>query len=140
TPQEAVLLVAEMAKSYKGFVEYYRKAYKVDAAEAVARTEEMLTSGSEEYEEHARNGPPQEASWFQLQHLMANDPEAFADRWGQIKQNALDELESGWRAAHVVEGYHNDPWDRARFIALRHSLMEQWQPANGIETTLIDTM
>jgi hypothetical protein len=140
TPQEADLLVSEMAESYRSFVEYYRKTYKVDAAEAVAKKDELLTPRNEEYENSIRYGPVEHSSWYELEHLMANDPPAFRERWAHIKRTAIDELESGWRAARVVEGYHNDPWDRARFIALRHSLIEQWKPTNGIETSLIDTM
>jgi hypothetical protein len=30
-------------------------------------------------------------------------------------------------------------WQRAQFLALRHELMQEWQPRNGIERQLIDT-
>lgn len=139
-PQEIELLAFEMAKSYTAFVEHFRKAYKMDAVEADAKTQEMLVSGSKEYEDLIRHGPPQQESWHQLSHLTANDPQASAERWQQIKGTALDELESGWRSAIAVEGYYAGPWDRAQFAALRRSFMEQWKPANGIETMLIDTM
>jgi hypothetical protein len=49
-------------------------------------------------------------------------------------------LRSGYRAAQVMEGFGSNCLGRAQFLALRHDLMEGWQPRNGVERQLIDTM
>jgi len=61
-------------------------------------------------------------------------------RWQAIKQAAIDELQSGHRAAEVIEGPFGKPFARAQFLALRHSLRAEWNPSNGIEQSFIDTM
>ena len=40
----------------------------------------------------------------------------------------------------ALEGGGGSPWRRARFLALRHDLASEWQPANGVERQLIDQM
>ena len=61
-------------------------------------------------------------------------------RWEELKQLARNDLRSGHRAAKVIEAANNSPSVRASFIALREELASDWQPRNGIEWTLIDTI
>jgi hypothetical protein len=61
-------------------------------------------------------------------------------RWEEIKQAAREDLQSGHRAARTVEGYYSNPWKRAQFLAIREDLAKEWQPRNGIERQLIDTL
>lgn len=137
---EAGALAYQLAKSYKRYVDYYRTTYGVSTAEADAEGQKLLAPGTAEYEDRTRNGPPQDASWHDLNHLAANDPDAAAQRWLQIKAAARDELVSGHRAAKVMEGFHSDPWERAEFLAIRSSFIKDCRPANGIERALLDIM
>lgn len=52
---------------------------------------------------------------------------------------ADDELESGKRSAKVV-GHNADPFERARYLAIRDSFLDQWQPQGGIESAMIEMM
>jgi hypothetical protein len=84
--------------------------------------------------------PPEETSWFNLHQLSNHDPELAVQRWEEMKLAALDELQAGHRAAVALENGHSTAWKRAQFLALRHELMQEWEPRNGIERQLIDTM
>jgi hypothetical protein len=138
--QEAGVLAYEMARSYKRYVDYYRAAYGVSVAEADAAGQSLMAPHEGFYDEDARHGPPEDASWHELEYLTENDPEAAADRWLQIKQAARDYLATGHGPAIVMEGYNSHPWQRAQFLAIRAAFIEEWRPAGGIERALIDTM
>jgi len=102
----------------------------------VARVREDLA----EREERALECPPPEVSWPDLESLLERDPQKYLQRWEEIKQAAREELLSGHRACQPVEMHGSTPWQRARFLALRSELADGWQPRNGVERQLIDTM
>ncbi len=79
-------------------------------------------------------------TWMDFAGLTKCQPDLARKRWDELKQIARSELKSGHRAAKVVEGASNSPSVRAEFIALREDLARDWQPRNGIEWTLIDTI
>jgi hypothetical protein len=60
--------------------------------------------------------------------------------WEEVKGAALDELRSRRRAAMAVEATGFGAWPGAVFLALREELAAEWQPRNGIERQLINTM
>jgi hypothetical protein len=72
--------------------------------------------------------------------LGSTDPEAATRRWDEIKGAAMDELRSGHRAAKAVQEGLDGPWQLAQFLAIRSSLIEEWQPRGGTELLLIDTL
>jgi len=135
-PQEAGTLAREMAAAYKGMVEHYRDVWKKSTAEAVAKAEEM----SDGYTASVLQGPADQVGWHGLDYLARQDQEKAAQRWEEVKGQALLELRSGHRAAKAMEGYGSNCWTRAQFLAVRRDLMEGWQPRNGIERQLIDMM
>jgi hypothetical protein len=61
-------------------------------------------------------------------------------RWEEIKAAALQELQTGHRATEIMEPAGSRCWERAKFLATRNDLAVEWQPRNGIERQLIDTM
>jgi hypothetical protein len=85
-----------------------------------------------------RNGQPDQVSWFDLERLARVDPALARTRWQEIKQAASDELRSGHRAARALEIEGDALWQRARFLALRDALHEQFQPRDPSEAMLID--
>jgi hypothetical protein len=125
-----------MAAAYRGMVEFYRKQYQLSAQEALAK----VSDPSPAYDENLRQMPADQVSWVDLQYLTEKDPDLAAQAWENIKQAALDELRSGHRAGHAIEGSYTTPWSRARFQAIRTDLAAEWQPRSGIERQLIDTM
>jgi hypothetical protein len=61
--------------------------------------------------------------------------------WDRLKANARQELQSGMRAARVIEdATRSSPLDRARFLVLRESLIESWQPRDARERLLVDQL
>lgn len=134
--QEAGTLAREMAAAFKGFVEQYKAGWGVTLAEAVAQAE----APAPRYEADVLKGPADQVSWHGLAHLARTDPEAAERRWQEVKAEALAALRSGHGAAKAMEGYGANVWARAQFLALRSELTEGWQPRNGIERQLIDTM
>jgi hypothetical protein len=126
-----------MAAAVRGIIDMYVRHFKLTPEEAGNKA---LHGSAEEIRERTVSGPPNEVSWFALAELFESDPEVGARRWAEIQRAALDELQTGHRAAVAVEPHDSTPWQRARFQALRHDLMEQWQPRGGVERQLIDTL
>ena len=134
---EAGPLAAELARAYEGTVEYYRRDLQLTGIEAIAKADEPQSS---DYEHRCLTCLPDQVAWRDLQELTAKDPNLAVERWEEIKQQALDELRSGHRAAKAVDAENNGPWDRARFLAIRQELADGWRARNGMERTLIDKL
>ena len=130
-------LAVEFSKPFGQLVQAYHEHYQLAPADAVQRAQEPP---SPEALERTRTAPPQELSWDGLGQLAQTDPELARERWGETLDAALAELRSGHRAAVAVSGATDGPWERARFLALRHELLDQWKPRNGVERVLIDTL
>jgi hypothetical protein len=135
--REAASLARELAAAYRTSVDYHKRRMGLPAAEAVAKAEEPMPEG---YHERVLAGPADQVSWSDLEMLTRKDPDLAASRWERMVQEARDELRSGHRAARAMEGYTSDAWQRARFLAIREDLAEEWRPRNGIERQLIDAM
>ncbi len=135
--KEAGILAREMAAAFGRMVKYYRDHYGLSPEEARQRSDVVDDSA---YLESLINLPPDQASWIGLEHLGQKDPELALRCWEQVKAAALQELQSGHQAAKVMEPGISECWNRARFLAIRNDLAAEWQPRNGIERQLIDTM
>lgn len=102
---------------------------------------EALAGGITNAAEEAAHLPALALSWRHLAAVAAEAGEAASLRaWESVRQAARAELRSGHRAAMVLEGSSATPMDRARFLAVREALAEEWRPRGGIEWTLIDSM
>jgi hypothetical protein len=126
-----------LASAFHSLVDYEKECLARTVPEALAKVEAPYSA---KYEEDVLRGPADQASWMGLEAVARKDPEAVARRWEHIKREALDELQSGYRAAKAMESYFSTPWKRAQFLAIRNDLAQEWQPRNGIERQLIDTM
>jgi hypothetical protein len=133
---EAHCLAQEMARAYKRMVAFYRDEMRLPPLEADAKAREPLSA---EYQARLETGAPDQVSWYALSGLAEHDHDAALALWERIQRDAHAELVSGHRAAKALE-YWGSPWTRAQFLALRTALMDQWQPANGIERVLIDNL
>ncbi len=126
-----------MATAYANMVGVYREHLKLTTQEAVDKADEPPADG---WQDRVLKCRPDHLTWMDFAQLTKCDPDLARQRWDELKQIARNELKSGHRAAKVVEGASNSPSVRAGFIALREDLAAQWQPRNGIEWTLIDTI
>jgi hypothetical protein len=134
--KEVNVLAREIAGAFRARVEGYKRHYS--AKEALAMAQEPVPR---EVAEMILARPPEEVSWSDLHDLTAGDsPDAALCRWGEIKRDACEDLQTGHRAAKVVEGGQGSPWERAQYAALYQELAAGWQPRNGIERQLIETL
>jgi hypothetical protein len=134
-PSEAGVLAAELGKSFGELVQHYQKYYSLSREEALRRASEPPADG-----ERALTIPPDQVCWSDLEAIARSDPDRALARWEEVKRAAMEELRTGHRAAHAVEGFGHQAWERAEFLALRAELAAEWNPRNGIERQLIDTM
>jgi tetratricopeptide (TPR) repeat protein len=132
-PQEIGPLARELARKYQQAVKYYQREYQMEPEQANAEAQKHRS-----YELPLPE--PEDVSWYDIENLAANDPEASLALWQQVKTAARDEFESGWRGAQVMEqALSSNAWQRAQYIAVRSSLVDYWKPHPG-ELPLIDTM
>jgi hypothetical protein len=135
-PSEAGVIAGELAKSFGQMVQLYEKHFSLSREEAVRRAAESPADEGE----RTLTGPPDQVGWFDLHGIARTDPDRATARWDEIKRAALDALRTGHRAAEAVETANDGAWQRAQFLALREDLSAEWQPRNGIERQLLDTM
>jgi len=108
--------------------------------EATALVERKDAGPPESVLEVYRRMAPTQMDTHSLNFLCEYDPQAGMAKWEQIKQAAREELANGGRATDAALTSGATPFDRARFLALRESLAEEWSPRGGIEWTLIEQM
>lgn len=125
-PDDVRMLAEQLAETYAGMVRHYQQAGFTPEAQA-----HYLAP-----QERLRDAPVSELTWFDLTSV----PHAVAlEGWARIKQTAVDELRSGHRAVDVLDK-RTSPINRARFLALRAALIEEWQPRGAMEQSLIDML
>lgn len=135
---ETATLAREAAAAFRGLVRGYQEHFRLSLPDALARAEGADRSLQDQ---RSRERPADEVIWLDLHQTRETDGEAVLHLWEQVKRAALEELQSGHRAARAVETHGSDDcWKRAQFLALRAELAEQWQPRSGIERQLLDTM
>jgi hypothetical protein len=127
----------EMADAHRRLVEDYSENYGLAPDAAAARASETASAACDK---QLMDGDPRDTTWVEMQSLIVRDPALQEQCWQQMKQAAADELQSGHRAAEAVEASSVRPWERAQFLALRDSLSKEWQPQNGVERMLLDTI
>ncbi len=137
-PGETASLARKMAREYDAMVRYYRKHYGITAAEADQKAQELLAMNPEQ--ELALTLPLDQVSWWSINALAQRDPEKAQRAWERLKAEARAELATGHRAAIAAEGFCVGPWARARVLAIRQAMIDDWQPRPGIEAALVETL
>jgi hypothetical protein len=134
-PAELSDLARELAAAFGEMVYFYREHYKLSAEEARQRAAE----NSPECIDRILNAPPDQVTWYDLDSLAQKDKSLALERWEQVKEAARNEIRSGYRAARAIE-FSNDAWERARYLAVRAEIMEDWRPRNAMEQQLVDQL
>ncbi|MSU78424.1 MAG: hypothetical protein EXS16_10055 [Gemmataceae bacterium] len=129
-------IARECAADFAGMVEWYRKHCRTNAEDAFSKA----TGNPQEDLERVLRSPLDQIHWHEIDNIATIDAEKALELWASIKREALEELQSGHRAAKTMEATQSHPWQRAQFLAIRQELGEEWRPRNGMERQLIDTM
>jgi hypothetical protein len=81
----------------------------------------------------------QEINWGHMAALAEVSTDDALDLWRRVREAADDELESGKRGAKIASE-NSEPYALARYLAIRDSFADQWQPQGGIEPAMIEMM
>jgi hypothetical protein len=135
--REVGALARELATAYRAKVNHAKKTLGLSAQQAVAKVEEPCPL-DEVF--RIEDCPPEDVTFADIDDLARVSPARALQCWERIKQAAREELQSGHRAAVVLEGHDADAWKRAQFLALREELSRELRPRNGVERQLIDQM
>ncbi len=86
--------------------------------------------------------PVDSISFLDLAELWGASPHHAERMWQRIKDEAQAEFESGHLAAGVFTSveWMREAWRKARYLGLRQSFVEEWQPKGGIELALVDML
>ncbi len=104
--------------------------HKVDEQRGVEIFNKLLTTSSETID------------FDDLHKLWTHSPEDAEFVWQQMKQEARREFMTGHLAATVFEpvDWMRSAWKRAKFLGVRDSFIDEYQPEGGVEIALVDTM
>lgn len=86
--------------------------------------------------------PVESLNFVDLQELHSFAPRVAERFWERAKREGRKEFESGHLAANITfpVGYMKQLWNIARYIGVRESFIDDWNPKGGIEVALIDMM
>jgi len=86
--------------------------------------------------------PLERLNFVDLAQLQSFSPRTAEWFWENAKHEGRKEFESGHLAANSTcpVGYMKDLWNIARYLGVRESFIDDWQPQGGIEVAMIDMM
>ncbi len=136
---EADALATEVARAYRRMALFYRDQYGLTGPEADARARGTDDTPEEAAADLARirDRPADQVSWFDLTRVLERDPDTMADVWRAIRAAARNELHSGHRTAAALD-WSGNPWQRARFLAIRDGIRADHRPRSGLEAAMVD--
>ncbi len=104
--------------------------HQIDEQRAAEIFERLLTTSSEVID------------FDDLHKLWMNSSEDAEFIWRQMKQEAQREFMAGHLAATVFEpvDWMRSAWKPAKFLGVRDSFIDEYQPEGGVEVALVDTM
>lgn len=107
-----------------------RATHKIDEQRAAEIFERVMTQSAEVTDFH------------DLHDLWMHSPEDAEYVWGEMKHEARREFITGHLAASVFEpvDWMRSAWKRAKFLGVRDSFIDEYQPEGGVEVALVDTM
>ena len=139
-------LLRVMSKYFGSRVAFYRSAaggsLSLEEARKEVYRENLTDKEATELLDSLMRMPTEQINFHHLLELNENSPRTAQNLWEMIKREAKNEFETGHRAATAFEpaDYMTDAWNRASYLGLRESLIEEWQPKGGIELTMIDAV
>lgn len=107
-----------------------KAAHKIDEQRAAEVFERVLTHSTEIVD------------FDDLHELWIYSAEDAEYVWSEMKREARREFMTGHLAATVFEpvDWMRSAWKRAKFLGVRDSFIDEYQPEGGVEIALVDTM
>jgi hypothetical protein len=86
--------------------------------------------------------PLESLNFIDLQELQNLAPRVAERFWERAKREGTNEFISGHLGANITfpVGYMKQLWNIARYLGVRDSFIDEWNPQGGIEIALIDIM
>jgi hypothetical protein len=120
------------------FEQWQKHAKDQEALTPEQARERARDRSSEACEKRVTGRPSRDVSWRDFLQFLESDPERAMEWWRGLKVQARAEWENGLAAAELQPD--TTPWERARFLQLRTTLVQGWEPGNAIESTLLEMM
>ena len=139
-------LIRQMQRAYLRNVAYYRSEAGGCLPIEEARKRSFHKCVDEEEALRAFDTlmslPVENLNFSDLAQLQSFSPRAAEWIWERAKREGRSEFESGHLAANITfpVGYMKQVWNIARYLGVRESFIDDWQPNGGIEVALIDMM
>ena len=128
-------LAREMIRAVQDELARFRKT-----GEEISGRPDPRKDPPEDYIEYIRNAPVDKIDYFDLERLVAFDPELAQAKWDEMRRVAREQLASGWRCSRAFQMSGSSAWERACYLAIRQGLRDSWPPRNQGEALLIDEM
>ena len=137
---EARALAGELVDTYRERIAFYKERFAIREIAAGDLVDEELARRVRGRTplDRLRELPPEEVGWPALLSAIEQDEAAALAEWETVKEEARMRLESGHEAAQAI--HLREPWQKAQFLAVRQSFIEEWAPRGGVEMRLIDML
>jgi hypothetical protein len=139
-------LIRQMQRAYIRNVAYYRSEAGGCLTIEEARRLSFHTCTNEEEAlksfDTLMSLPLESLNFVDLAQLQSFSPRTAEWFWERAKQEGRAEFESGHLAANITfpVGYMKGLWNIARYLGVRESFIDDWQPKGGIEVAMIDML
>ena len=139
-------LIRQMQRAYLRNVAYYRSDAGGCLTIEEARRRSFHTCTNEEEAllifDSLMSMSIENLNFVMLAELQSFSPRTAEWVWENAKKEGRKEFESGHLAANITfpVGYMKQLWNIARYLGVRESFIDDWQPQGGIEVALIDMM
>ena len=138
-------LVRIFREEWRNSVTFYRseKGGSLTLDEAVEQaTHHVDEQRAAEVFERVMTQSAEVTDFHDLHDLWVHSPEDAEFVWQEMKQEARREFTTGHLAATVFEpvDWMRSAWKRAKFLGVRDSFLDEYQPEGGVEVALVDTM
>ena len=139
-------LIRQMHKAYVRRVVFYRSPSggALPIKEARARAFRPCTDKDEALKvfDTLMSLPVDILGFADFEKLYSYAPRVAERFWEWTKQEGRAEFESGHLAANITfpEGYMKQLWNIARYLGVRESFIDDWQPKGGIEVAMVDML
>lgn len=139
-------LFRQMHQSYVRMVAYYRSAaggsLSIEDARANAFHACDNKKDAKKLFSRMMSLPFESLNFVDLMGLQSFAPRVAERFWEKAKREGRKEFESGHLAANInfPVGYMKQVWNVARYLGVRESFIDDWNPSGGIEVALVDML